>query len=118
MINRHSRLTRSIGQIGPIQSTTSLRLNLHQAQRNLSATTATAATSTEGVNETKNQKTSSYAEIKGNFCLYQSIDPESIQRIDRIPKTRCRTTPEQAQRCSKFIKFDWIGRRNRTIRNP
>ncbi|KAI9617812.1 hypothetical protein H4Q26_012676 [Puccinia striiformis f. sp. tritici PST-130] len=89
MINRHSRLTRSIGQIGPIQSTTSLRLNLHQAQRNLSATTATAATSTEGVNETKNQKTSSYAEIKGNFCLYQSIDPESIQRIDRIPKTRC-----------------------------
>ncbi|POW13094.1 hypothetical protein PSTT_03988 [Puccinia striiformis] len=81
MINRHSRLTRSIGQIGPIQSTTSLRLNLHQAQRNLSATTATAATSTEGVNETKNQKTSSYAEIKGNFCLYQSIDPESIQRM-------------------------------------
>ncbi|KAI9625421.1 hypothetical protein KEM48_010901 [Puccinia striiformis f. sp. tritici PST-130] len=58
MINWHSRLTRSIGQIGPIQSTTSLRLNLHQAQRNLSATTATAATtstaatSTEDVNET------------------------------------------------------------------
>ncbi|KAI7937972.1 hypothetical protein MJO28_014892 [Puccinia striiformis f. sp. tritici] len=72
MINRHSRLTRSIGQIGPIQSTTSLRLNLHQAQRNLSATTttaattSTAATSAEDVNETKNQKTTSSSNSIGS----------------------------------------------------
>ncbi|POW11698.1 hypothetical protein PSHT_08348 [Puccinia striiformis] len=83
MINRHSRLTRSIGQVGQIQSTTSLRLSILQAQRNLSATT-TAATPTEDVNEIKKTKDNLHAEINPRKPLPLSkAFQESIEFLKR-----------------------------------
>ncbi|KAH9440348.1 hypothetical protein MJO29_016176 [Puccinia striiformis f. sp. tritici] len=78
MINRHSRLTRSIGQVGQIQSTTSPRLTLLQAQRNLSATTSAAATPTEDVKEIKKTK-DNFARGNQSKKTSPSISP-SIQK--------------------------------------